>query len=127
MGLEALSRGATDATFVERDREALRCLQKNAAELGLDPQTHVVGGDVFRTLERLHSDHQQYDLIYADPPYNKGHGKQVLDYLDEHTLLTEEGRLFIEESEKLLDPKNLILKGSRNIGNSTLYEYRRAT
>ena len=123
IGLEALSRGAVEATFVDKDRNALRCLQQNAADLQLEEQTHVIGGDVFRTLERLYEDGQHFDLIYVDPPYNKGFGKQALAFLEMHNLLTEDGTLFIEEAEKLPDPKTLKLIKIRNVGSSFLYEY----
>ena len=64
MGLEALSRGAAEATFVERDREALKVLKRNIETVGLGGT--VVAGDVDRFLDRSRS---RYDLAFVDPPY----------------------------------------------------------
>jgi 16S rRNA (guanine966-N2)-methyltransferase len=64
MGLEALSRGANEATFVEQDRDALRALRLNIETVGLDGR--VVAGDVDRFLDRARG---SFDLAFVDPPY----------------------------------------------------------
>jgi 16S rRNA (guanine966-N2)-methyltransferase len=65
LGLEALSRGAAHATFVESDRGAISVLEKNIAAVGL-PGAEVRRGKVATVLA---TDPSQYDLILADPPY----------------------------------------------------------
>ncbi len=75
LGIEALSRGAGTATFVERDRLALECLQANLERLGLDDRGTVVRAVVvpwLRAAPRL-ADH---DLILCDPPYLATTGAQ---------------------------------------------------
>ena len=67
VGLEALSRGASAATFVEHDAEALRCLRRNVDTLGL-PGAHVIADRVERWAEHLPPE-ATYNLAYADPPY----------------------------------------------------------
>ncbi len=78
LGLEALSRQATFALMVEKDREALRRLRKNIARLGFTDRTRVVAADVFQKgipSPSLHSgepDRNQtpvWNLIFVDPPY----------------------------------------------------------
>jgi len=64
MGIEALSRGAARATFVERDATSLRCIEANLAATGLGP-AEVVRGDALEYLRRAPS----FDLVFADPPY----------------------------------------------------------
>ncbi|MCP3998151.1 MAG: 16S rRNA (guanine(966)-N(2))-methyltransferase RsmD [bacterium] len=64
MGLEALSRGASDATFVERDREALVALRKNIDSVGLGG--NVIAGDVDAFLDRAGG---SVDVVFVDPPY----------------------------------------------------------
>lgn len=64
MGLEALSRGAEEATFVERDRNALEALRANVESLGLGGR--IVADDVDRFLRRSPG---QFDLAFVDPPY----------------------------------------------------------
>jgi 16S rRNA (guanine966-N2)-methyltransferase len=65
LGIEALSRGASHATFVERDRAALDALRTNLAAMGLGPdRATVVIGDAL-----THADERPYDLALLDPPY----------------------------------------------------------
>lgn len=67
LGIEALSRGATHVTFVENDREALRCIETNLAILGFGRQATVVRSDASRWLA---ANRGSFDLVFADPPYS---------------------------------------------------------
>ena len=67
LGLEALSRGAASADFVELNPPSLRALGANIAKLGAEAQAHVRRGDALRFVEALPAD--AYDLAFADPPY----------------------------------------------------------
>jgi 16S rRNA (guanine(966)-N(2))-methyltransferase RsmD len=67
IGIEALSRGATHCTFVERGRDALAALRENLRRAGVDDDATVIGADVMRALER--GDGDRYDLAFMDPPY----------------------------------------------------------
>lgn len=67
IGLEALSRGAAHCVFVERDREALECLLRNATELDFIDRARIVRGRVEAQLERPLE--ERYDLVFFDPPY----------------------------------------------------------
>ena len=67
LGLEALSRGAASADFVELNAPSLRALAANIAKLGADDLTRVRRGDALRFVEALATD--AYDLAFADPPY----------------------------------------------------------
>jgi 16S rRNA (guanine966-N2)-methyltransferase len=64
LGIEALSRGATHCTFVERGRAALSTVEANLAALGLRSRARVVAGDARSVVARL-----DVDLVFADPPY----------------------------------------------------------
>ena len=69
LGLEALSRGAAHATFVEKAGAALGTIKKNAAGLGVEARCTVVRADALRWLETAPS---TFDLVLADPPYALG-------------------------------------------------------
>lgn len=69
MGLEALSRGAEHATFVERDRVAAATIAKNAETLGLADAVTLRREDVRRVLAADASAGTRYDLVLVDPPY----------------------------------------------------------
>ncbi len=67
LGIEALSRGATSVTFVERSPEALKTLRKNLAATGFAESSEVVGANVLAFLEQ--SAVGPYDLVFCDPPF----------------------------------------------------------
>jgi 16S rRNA (guanine966-N2)-methyltransferase len=70
MGLEALSRGAAHATFVESDREACRTINRNLDKLGLDNAT-VLCQDALTALRNDARTSSRYDLVLVDPPYRR--------------------------------------------------------
>jgi 16S rRNA (guanine966-N2)-methyltransferase len=92
MGLEALSRGAARATFVEHDRDACRVIGENLDKLGL--KAIVLPMDVVRALEQ---DRQAYDLVLCDPPYDYD-GSKLAPQLAK--LLTDNGLLVWETSSR---------------------------
>jgi len=70
IGLEALSRGAKKAVFVERHREALTAIRQNIERTRFSDQAVVIPGDVYRVTSRLVSDQARFDFIYCDPPWS---------------------------------------------------------
>ena len=65
VGMEALSRGAARAFFLERHRGALEAIRQNLAALGVERRAIVVAGPVLLTLPKLHA-----DIVFLDPPYD---------------------------------------------------------
>jgi 16S rRNA (guanine966-N2)-methyltransferase len=76
LGLEALSRGATHVTFVERAAGPLRTLQANIDRLGAGPDVTVVRGDAVRYAEALPA--AAFDIALADPPYDTDDAARVV-------------------------------------------------
>lgn len=125
MGLEALSRGAAHATFVEKNRLAIAAIRKNISQLQVEASTEVLSIDVFKALERLFESKRDFEIIYADPPYGEGLGARLLSFLEEHQLLHAEGVFFLEEEQLQMPPlKTMHLVGQRKMGRSYLYEFR---
>lgn len=136
MGLEALSRGASSATFIENDRACIQCIRQNLEKLQIQNQGKIFAGDIVRGLEKIAKSNEIFDIIYADPPYHKGveikgsyipYGVLILKAADEGNFMKEASMLFIEEShdapvhqESL---KSLQLKSTRRFGRSVLYQY----
>jgi 16S rRNA (guanine966-N2)-methyltransferase len=77
LGLEALSRGADHATFVEQSAAALRVLRRNVETLGAGPRSQVVRADALRFVETLAGG--AFDLALADPPYGAGLAAGLVD------------------------------------------------
>ncbi|MEM7274949.1 MAG: RsmD family RNA methyltransferase, partial [Actinomycetota bacterium] len=82
-GIESLSRGASRAVFVERDRQALRVLQRNLAALGFDDRATVIAGPVETAVGRL----PMADVAFCDPPYADDPWLDLLDRLDTEWLV----------------------------------------
>lgn len=127
VGFEALSRGAASVVFIESDKLALKCIKQNVQSLQVEDQSTIYGGDVFRYLEYLQKKSVQFDIIFADPPYQLGQSEKVIRFVDESSLLTENGVLFVEEASnfepEIKDLKTLKLKNSRRIGSAVLQQY----
>lgn len=70
VGIEALSRGAPSAVFVEDDAQALRALRENLAELGLGGRARVIRADAVRALETLARQAARFAVVFLDPPYD---------------------------------------------------------
>jgi 16S rRNA (guanine966-N2)-methyltransferase len=77
LGLEALSRGAAQAVFVERSRPALKVLRENIRSLEVGERARIRSQDVFAFLEGLSP--LAFDLALADPPYEQGHAARLLE------------------------------------------------
>ena len=81
IGIEALSRGAQHAYFVENDRKALACIMENLRFTRLADQATVLKTDVLSALYGIHE--KEADIIFMDPPYDCGHEKRVFSVLKE--------------------------------------------
>ena len=81
LGLEALSRGAREATFVERARGALQTLRGNVEALGAGDRARIVQGDAMVFVRRLQE--CAFDLALADPPYQTGFAVELLSSFSE--------------------------------------------
>ena len=81
LGLEALSRGASEAVFVELARGALRTLRGNIALLGAEDECRVVAGEAMAFVRGLEPG--SFDLALADPPYDRGHARDLLELFSE--------------------------------------------
>jgi 16S rRNA (guanine966-N2)-methyltransferase len=119
MGLEALSRGAATATFVESDREACRTIERNLARLRLTGAT-VLCRDA---LQALATATRTYDLVLCDPPYDYADHARLAPYLARS--LAPRG-LLVYETGARTEPRieGLAVRTSRTYGSArlTLFE-----
>jgi 16S rRNA (guanine966-N2)-methyltransferase len=121
MGLEALSRGAERAVFVESDREACRAIERNLEKLRLTG-ARVVCED---TLRFLATERNQYDLVLVDPPYELVESLQVSLSRYLPAVLAEDGLLVFETSTRDEPELPLAKRTSRSYGSArlTLFEH----
>lgn len=100
LGIEALSRGAARATFLEKDPRVARVLRDNLATLGLTDEAEVRVGDARRALATL--DEGAFDLVLADPPYALALDEELLAGLAR--AVAEGGLLVLERDTRSQDP-----------------------
>jgi 16S rRNA (guanine966-N2)-methyltransferase len=89
LGIEALSRGASRAVFVDTDPVAVEAVRSNLEATGLTQRGHVERSDVVRFLERRH---EGFDLAFADPPYEFQAWDEVLSRLGARIAVLESNR-----------------------------------
>lgn len=122
LGLEAISRGADTAMFVDSARDAVVSLEANIESTGLAKKSEVVWADVSSTLSR--PPEKRMDLIFVDPPYSMlpGAVQETLEALVMGGYLADEGRIVLHrpQKERQLRPLGLALSWERDYGQSTV-------
>ena len=96
IGIEALSRGAKQAVFVEQNKKAVACIKENLMHTHLNDKAVVMSKDVMTALRLLDDEKQTFDYIFMDPPYNHELERQVLEYLQDSCILDENTLIIIE-------------------------------
>ncbi|CAN5731043.1 16S rRNA (guanine(966)-N(2))-methyltransferase RsmD [soil metagenome] len=125
LGLEALSRGAVSALFVESARDAILKLEQNVEATGLGDRSTIEWGDVASTLGRTAGD--RVDLIFVDPPYNMS-ALMVQGNLESLVMggwLSDDGRIVVHRPAKdaRIRPLGLALTWERDYGQSHIYVF----
>lgn len=95
IGLEAVSRGAAYAVFVENNRKAAACIEDNIRFTKFEKNTRLYQTDVFSALRSMEGKYK-FDVIFMDPPYGEGLEEQVLRQLSDSGLLKEDTLIVVE-------------------------------
>jgi 16S rRNA (guanine966-N2)-methyltransferase len=121
MGLEALSRGAASATFVESDRAACRTISQNLEKLGLTGARVVCADAVWTLRQELRT----YDLVLVDPPYELWTELEPRLAGQVERVLAPDGLVLVETGSKTEPALPLALRTSRRYGSArlTLFEH----
>ena len=123
LGIEALSRGAASAVFVEHDPDALRTIERNLDHLRLIG-ARVVRGDVLRTIAQEATAGAKYDLVLVDPPYAMLN--EIQPRLARHlpSLLAADGLVVLESDARTEPELPLPVRTTRKYGQTrvTLFE-----
>lgn len=132
MGIEALSRGAGEAVFVDSSDEATSLIRKNLSALGLVAGVRVVRSDAVSALVRLSGQGQRFGLVFIDPPYMAGLLEKTLGAIDCSDLLEDKAVVVVEASKKidikpLVDLGCLELTDERAYGDTAVYFFRRVS
>lgn len=134
MGIEALSRGASHAVFIDNDRIAVRCIEENLKLLGLQERADVYLLEANAALSKCVKKNSLFDVIYIDPPYKLSQETPILQdllhFIDTHSLLAPGGSLLIEETtppvlKETIELSTLHFVSTRKFSDSILHQYAR--
>ena len=98
IGIEALSRGAAYAVFVDNGREAVRCIKANLAHTRLSDRAQVIAADVQAAISRLASAGETFDIIHLDAPYGSADAVSALKSIADRGLAKDGESLVILEA-----------------------------
>ena len=125
LGLEAISRGAKSATFIERDRIAQKIIENNIKKLGVAENTRLIKAPVGSwATSVIDAKKEQYDIIFADPPYNN---LQLSTVFQLQKLLKPNGLMVLSYTGRGEVPTDLeiVVVDNRKYGDAVLSFYRR--
>jgi 16S rRNA (guanine966-N2)-methyltransferase len=121
LGLEALSRGAGFACFVENDAKAAAAIRANAADLGALDRVQILGGSALALPKS-----EPFDLLFADPPYAPGSGSAVVAAVTSANWLAPAGWMAVETARNdTADPGGWTIDAERDVGRARLTLLRR--
>ncbi len=95
MGIEALSRGAAMAYFIDNNKLAVECIKRNVHHTDFEEESRILMGDAIFEIRKLEGS-VQFDIIFIDPPYHAGFEKDVLAAILQSDLLAEDGYVIVE-------------------------------
>ncbi|MDO9528381.1 MAG: 16S rRNA (guanine(966)-N(2))-methyltransferase RsmD [Syntrophales bacterium] len=98
IGLEAMSRGAVKVVFVEVNRFSIETIKKNLSVCGFNNKHEIISASVRDGVKLLNKKKEQFDVIFADPPYERGFIKETLCLLGSGSLVSEDGIIVIQHS-----------------------------
>ena len=124
IGIEALSRGASQAIFIEKQKYFAKIIQDNLSLLQITDKSRLLVGDALYFLKRFLQKVEAFHCIYLDPPYQSSLDK-YLAVIDSGNLLAANGLFFVETDKKELSYQfqKLKLKDCRKFGSTYLYQF----
>lgn len=99
IGIEALSRGAKEAVFVEKNPKAMACIKENLKYTRLEDKAVVLTQDALMALRMLDGK-KTFDYIFMDPPYGQGLERRALEYLAGSAIVRENTVIIVESSKE---------------------------
>ncbi len=123
VGIEALSRDAARVVFVEEDARFMDTLKKNLLHCIPDASCECLISSVEKALRSLSLRGDRFDIVFMDPPYDKGHVHETLSEIDQAGLLRDDGMVVVQHSAReAAGPQSgrLVLEDERRYGDTVL-------
>ena len=127
LGIEALSRGAKRAVFVDKRAACARIIRKNLARLDFHNRAEVYQEEVGPVVKRLAQREREFNLVFVDPPYGSDLAEETLGNLMERHIVEDKGIVMVEHHRKRIMPKEiggLKLVRDERYGDTSLSFYR---
>ena len=99
IGIEALSRGAEFAAFVEKSDEAVKCIKANVDKTKFNDKSMILKLEVLSGMRALELEKKRFDIVFLDPPYNQGLEQGILTALVGSAILNDEVIIIVEASK----------------------------
>ena len=96
LGLEALSRSGEFAVFCDNSLQACNIIRSNIEKCKFSEKTKVLNLEYTKALEELYNEKLKFDIIFLDPPYNKGMGVDAINIISEKNILNKNGYIILE-------------------------------
>jgi len=111
MGLEAVSRGAPKVIFVEKDQKCMNVIQENLqilmpASLKPAPEIELFEKDAFATIKWMAGEKRIVDIVFMDPPYDRGMAKKALKTLEAYDILGPNSMVIIQHDQREILPSD---------------------
>lgn len=100
LGIETLSRGASQAVFCDNSLDSIKIIKSNIEKARVVDRSQIVSGDFKRCLRDMEAKNQSFDMIFVDPPYYEGLFEEVLDTIRSCKILKKDGIVIVEHDAK---------------------------
>lgn len=98
IGIEALSRGAKYAVFVENNRAAVECIKANLKATKLEEDSWILAAEAVSAIHTLNTQGKKFDVIFMDPPYNQLLEQKILEALNDSNIVEKNTIIIVEAS-----------------------------
>lgn len=130
LGIEAISRGARFCYLVEKNKKSCNVIKFNIEKVKLEKDIKLLNMDIFDAIKFFHKEKILFDIIFLDPPYNKGLVEQFIKEIKEYPILNNNCKIIVEEDihnilKNDIECENISLLKSKKYSNTiiNIYEY----
>ncbi len=126
IGIEALSRGSANVSFIDSSNDSLKVLKQNLSTLHIEDKIEIYHADYKTAIEKFKLKNIKFNIIFIDPPYSKGMAQDALALIEEAEILSQDGIIAIEHNEKDDMPQSetkLFLFKQKKYGSTKLSFY----
>lgn len=128
IGIEALSRGASEAIFIDSDIKSVEIIKDNLRTTDLHSEAKVFCIDIFKGLSVLARKEERFQMIFLDPPYEKGFEDKILEFIAQSKILDSKGLVVVESSKRTElaeDYSELVMVRQETYGDSKINFFER--